>query len=285
CHRSVHAYIHQTELAERSVSLACSGATSANVSLASTAHYTEGSQAARLIDVATRHRVTAVAVQVGADDDPAYASVVLACVEAYLNPLGPGCAQTIGPQWPSRLAAMAPKVTKALGDVRQAMSRAGYPAASYELVLSSYTSPVTEHMDPVLHGPAGCPFRIADARWGRTVAVAQLSEVLRGVATQAGVRFLDLSRASEGHEACSRLTPAQEWQTRLTVNPQAVVHGGLDAVSIHLVQESLHPNAAGHAQIGNCLGEFLRSAAVSAQCLISPDGRLHAVTSIALAHS
>lgn len=278
CHRSANALIHKTQLAQRTINLACSGANSANVSLADTVHYTEGSQARRLIDVARANRVTAVLVQVGTNDEPRFADTVLSCVAAWLNPFGSSCASSLRGQWPGRLNAMAPRVERAVADVRSAMNQAGYANSDYALVLTSYASPVTERMDAILHGPQGCPFRLSDARWGRTEAVPQLSAALRGAATRSGVRFLDFSRATEGREACSGGgNSASEWQNRITVDPFAWVHGGLDAIGIHMAQQSFHPNARGHAQLGRCVTEFVNSGANSANCLIGSDGNLHAV--------
>jgi lysophospholipase L1-like esterase len=278
CHRSANALIHKTQLAQRTINLACSGANSANVSLADTTHYTEGSQARRLIDVARANRVTAVLVQVGTNDEPQFADTVLSCVAAWVNPFGSSCASTMRGQWPQRLAAMAPRVERAVADVRSAMSQAGYADADYSLVLTSYASPVTERMDEILHGPQGCPFRLSDARWGRTEAVPQLAAALRGVASRSGVKFLDFSRATEGREACSGgSSSASEWQNRITVDPFAWVYGGLDAIGIHMAQQSFHPNARGHAQLGRCVTEFVSSGATSANCLRGSDGNLHPV--------
>jgi lysophospholipase L1-like esterase len=278
CHRSTVAMVHRTRLADRTVNLACSGADSANVSLADTVHYTEGSQARRLIDVARQYRVTAVVVQVGANDDVRFADTMVDCVVAWVNPFGPACRTALEREWPGRLAAMAPKVENALRDVRTAMSTAGYADDRYDLILTSYASPVTEKMDRLLHGPQGCPLRLPDAQYGRTVAVPQLSEALRGVASRAGVKFLDLSRATENREACSKgASSSGEWQRRLTVDPYALVTGGLDAIGLHLAQQSFHPNAAGHQQLGGCLTEFVNSGAGSARCLEGADGNLHAV--------
>lgn len=278
CHRSANALVHRTQLADRTINLACSGADSANVSLADTVHYTEGSQARRLIDIARTNRVTTVIVQVGTNDEPQFADTVLACIAAWLNPFGSSCASSLRTQWPQRLAAMAPRVERAVADVRSAMRQAGYADADYSFVLTSYASPVTERMDEILHGPQGCPFRLSDARWGRTEAVPQLSEALRGVATRTGVKFLDFSRATESREACSGGgSSASEWQNRITVDPWAWVHGGLDAIGIHSAQQSFHPNARGHAQLGACVTEFVRSGSGSARCLAGADGNLHAV--------
>ena len=86
----------------------------------------------------------------------------------------------------------------------------------------------------------------------------------------------------EGGNWCHRSTraasPAGEWQRRITVDPEALVHGGLDAIGIHLArQQSFHPNADGHAQLGRCVTEFVRGGTTTARCLQGTDGYLHAV--------
>ena len=273
CHRSPRAYVHNTGLAAESVNLACSGATAANVGLGSGAHYTEGSQAARLVEVARRYRVRAVVLQIGANDEAALVGTGIACIRAFLDPSVRPCRETIGPQLPQRMAATGRAVEAAVGDVRQAMRQAGYGAGDYQLVLVSYAAPITERMVP-LPAAQGCPYSRADAAWGRTTLFPALSAELRGVAGRTGAHFLDMVRATEGREACSQRSPGQEWQRRITVAPEALVHGGLDAFGYHLAQESFHPNAAGHAEFGRCLGAFVRSGDPSAACVPGTDGHL-----------
>lgn len=274
CHRSPSAYVQRTGLAGKAINLACSGAKSADVGFGATGHYTESSQAQRLIDVARANQVRTVLVQVGANDDPAFGSSVVGCVAAFLTPGGPACSTTLAKNWPQRLAAMAPRVQRALTDVRTAMTRAGYGDQDYQLVLLSYPSPLTETMTRT-HGIAGCPFRAEDARWGRTVAAPQLSATLRAVAQRSGARFLDLSRATEGHEACTTAGP--EWVRRLAISPRSFVTGGLAAAG-HLAQESFHPNALGYSRVATCLGQFVRSGQREAACRVGSDGLLHVVT-------
>lgn len=263
CHRSPNAYVQRTGLASTAINLACSGAASANVGFGNETHYTEGSQAQRLISVAKKYRVTTIVAQLGANDEPGFGGSMVSCVVAYLSPSKPGCSVALAAEWPRRLAAMQPKVVHALNDVRSAMRQAGYQDQDYALVLGSYPSPVTETMGRN-HGFVGCPYRREDAAWGRTVAAPQLSTALRQVADQVNARFLDLSRATEGHEACTTAGP--EWQRRLTVNAKAFVKEGFAAVS-HLAQESYHPNAQGHAQLAGCLTRFVRAEATRGQCV------------------
>lgn len=272
CHRSRHAYVHRTALAAESVNLACSGARSADVALGGGGRYGEGSQAARLEEVARRLRVTAVVLQVGANDEADLTGIGVACIRAYLDPVEPPCRETLGPGVPERMAATAPRVERALRDVRAVMRRAGYADSGYALVLASYAAPVTERM-VALQAARGCPYSRADAGWGRTTLFPALADALRGVAERGGARFLDMVRATEGFEACSRSPRTTEYQRRITVDPEAFVHGGSGAVGYHLAQESFHPNAAAHAEIGRCVGEFVRSGARRGACVTGADGR------------
>ena len=136
-------------------------------------------------------------------------------------------------------------------------------------MLASYAAPVTERMIP-LNSVQGCPYSRADAQWGRTVLFPALSDALRGVAARTGAAFLDLLRATEGREACTHGDAAQDWQRRVTVDPRALVYGGLDAVGYHLAQESFHPTAAAHAAIGGCLAAFVRSGEATGACVPGP---------------
>ncbi len=174
CHRSVHAYVHRTGLAQTSVNLACSGADTTHVRFGSAVQHTEGSQAERLVEVARTSRVTTVILQVGANDDAALTGTGIACIRAFIDPREPPCRQTLDPLVPQRMAATAPKVEAAVRDVREAMRRAGYPESRYELVLASYAAPITEHMLP-LQAALGCPYSRPDAGWGRTVLFPALS--------------------------------------------------------------------------------------------------------------
>ena len=277
CHRSANALVHRTQLAERTINLACSGAKSENVWFGGPVHYTEGPQAERLAVIAEDYRVTTVIVRVGSNDDPQFSGTVAACIAAYLYPERPDCSAQLRTVWASRLAAMAPKVKRAVTDVQAAMTSAGYGYDDYALVLTSYASPITELMVPS-DQVGGCPFRLADARWARHEALPQLNSALRGVANQTGARFLDLGSATDGREACAGgSNPSREWQTRITVDPYKLVNGQLTPAEKVKAAESFHLNAAAHGQLGRCMTEYVRANAWDGWCEEGPDGNLHAV--------
>jgi hypothetical protein len=273
CHRSPHAYIYATRLAPVAIDLACSGADTADVQSGGS-QYGEPAQVTQLAAVARRYRVTTVTLQIGANDDAAIVATGITCIKAFLDVLTPPCRQTVGPLVPQRMAATAAKVEKTVGAVRDAMRGAGYADGAWRLVLASYAATITGRMIP-LNAAQGCPYSRADAEWGRTVVFPALSDALRGVAARTGAVFLDLLRATEGREACTHVDPAQDWQRRVTVDPRALVYGGLDAVGFHLAQESFHPTATAHAGMGSCLGAFVRSGEASGACVAGADGQVH----------
>ncbi|GAA4436157.1 GDSL-type esterase/lipase family protein [Actinokineospora soli] len=274
CHRSANAAIHHTGLraVDETVNLACSGANSTQVGLGDAHQYGEPSQTRRLATLARDRRVVAIQVAVGANDDPRFSAVLDACVQAWLDPGRPGCAQTFTDEWPRRVDAMVPKVVAVLTDIHTVMRDAGYARTDYTLVLQSYAAPVAPGMRPELRNLNGCPFRPEDLDWVRDRAVPQITDGVRRAAAQGGARFLDLSRAGVGREACSHLDPTQEWFSRLAVRWDDLRD---EDRAGHALQESFHPNAAGHAQVGRCFGEFIGTDHPAAACLPGAGGDLH----------
>ncbi|HZB51492.1 MAG TPA: hypothetical protein VE547_20560, partial [Mycobacteriales bacterium] len=244
-----------------------------------TSHFTEPSQAEQLRAIARDYNIKMLVLQVGANDDPQFADSVYTCVQRWADPFASGCRSVLGPVWPSRMAAMAPKVEAVVADLRTVMREAGYADSAYQFVLQSYASPFTENMNLLTHAFDGCPIRIADAYWGRTSAVPQLSAALRGVATRTGVRFLDLARATEGREACNRSTSTR-WVAPLLIDVGELFESGDPG---NIVRQSFHPNAAGHGQMGRCLTEFYAATTREGACLRGSDGNLHAVAGVTTA--
>ncbi|MFB9903493.1 GDSL-type esterase/lipase family protein [Allokutzneria oryzae] len=278
CHRSNRSLVHHTAMTKAitTINLACSGAVARNVGLTDDTHHTERSQAQRLAEVARVFRVTTVVVQIGANDDPGFARTVTDCAGAWLLGREAGCAAGLTTDWPKRVDRMVPKVGQALADIRTVMRKSGYQDSAYSLVVQSYAAPVGPNVLSALQSLAGCPFRTEDLQWVRTKAVYQLADGLRRAADGANARFLDLSGAGVGHEACTSAAEGKsEWFTRLTVNWNDLRH---DDRARHAMQESFHPNANGHEQIGRCLGRFLRTPERIGACVPDPAGGLDLVT-------
>ncbi|GAB3292922.1 GDSL-type esterase/lipase family protein [Parasphingorhabdus pacifica] len=278
CHRSAAAPVHQMRLPPdvTPINLACSGARAEHVG-SQPSDFPEEPQALQLAELTESYRITAVVVQVGANDDPAFIDAVNRCVNAWANRSPEGCVSTLRSAWPERVEQMTPKVIAALQDVREVMDRAGYTREGYSLIVQSYPSPVGPGIPPELQNLSGCPFLTRDLEWIRDIGVIQLSDGLREAAEAVDARFLDLSRAGRGHEACTAGTgaPRQEWFTRLTVDWESLQN---EYRAPHAMQESFHANATGYAHMGRCMGEFLTSRETYAACLPDGSGELHPVS-------
>lgn len=279
CHRSPNALVHQVDLTgvPAAVNLACSGANTAQVGLGDVEQWTEPSQASQLADLVEDHRVTAVVVGVGANDDPQFSRLVSQCFTTWFLQDRDPCSDRIKRDWASRIDAMVPKVAGALRDIRTVLEGAGYDRQDYDLVLQSYAAPIGPDIPEQFRNLNGCPFRSEDLRWVSEHGAPELGDGLREAARRADARFLDLSRAGRGHEACTGgADDGDEWFTRFTVQWDDL--RDLDRAT-HAIQESFHPNARGHAQFGRCLTEFLGTNDTSAACLEGEDGNLHAAPS------
>lgn len=278
CRRSAQAAIHMTAVpgVEETINLACSGSGANHVQLGGDERYTEPSQAERLADIAESHRVTGVVVAVGANDDPQFTSLIIECIQAWFG--GAPCSESIAPEWEETVQSMVPKVVEALADVRTVLEDAGYEREDYELILQSYASPLSAEIPEDLRNLSGCPFTTEDLNWVSTDGVETLTDGMRDAAEQVGARFLDLSRAGEGHEACTGGDdPSSEWFTRLTVAWDDLEDADR---AEHFGRASFHPNAAGHEQIGRCLSDFIPTDAQEAACLVSEDETLRAAPAV-----
>jgi lysophospholipase L1-like esterase len=277
CHRSSNALIHRASIPgiDATLNLACSGARAANLYVGGPGQNGEPAQSVKLADAAVAFDIKLVFVEIGANDEPQFAAVASDCVTRFVLTLG-RCRTAQAATWPTRVAAMKPKVAQAIDAVRTVMTQAD-PAASYQIVVASYWSPVTDpparvsgYWGKVL---SGCPLYDADMNWAHDTAVPQLSAALSQVAAEREVRFLDFSRAAEGREVCAPgIWPWQEWISGLTYDPSSAGWLSFDAV-----RQSFHANARGHAELGRCLGEFYAQSWSAGRCLRGSDGNLHAV--------
>ena len=276
CHRSLRALIHKTAIPgiERTISLACSGAATGNVSLGGEVRYGEAPQAAQLRTVARDHDVKLIVLNVGANDI-GFAGAVRACIMAFV-PGVPDCQDRLAPIIRERSRAAIPRIVENLRDIRTVMREAGHADGAYQLALMGYASPVparSRNLSWLGQIAAGCPIDRTAMTWAHDWAIDQFSAMTATAAAEAGVRYLELNGAFNGHEVCAAGASARtEWVRGTFVDPAQLPHG----IGINVVQQSMHPHHLGHAQMGRCVTEFYALPGREARCAIGADGNLHA---------
>lgn len=211
-----------------------------------------------------------VLLAIGANDI-AFSDLVADCAEAWFAARPGGCRRPGGVSLSARLGSLRRQVGIAFDSVVSAMARSGYSRGEWEFVVHGYASPLPEGRRfryPESSArrllPGGCPFTDADADWSDSVLVSTLNRELRRIAEAHGARFLDLSRAFDGHRVCE-----QGSELVGSSGPS-----GIDAEWFRFLvpccgfakRESLHPNAYGQRAIGACLDEFLARTAGSWGC-------------------
>lgn len=265
CDRSDSAEISNSGIAvDRRINLACSGATTANVIRAAhggVAFKGEKPQADQLADVARTNDVKLVVLSIGGND-LGFSDVIKSCVKGFLAYRH--CHDAEQPLIKKGLAQTAPKIEKAVAEIRAVMNAAGHPAGSYRFVLQSYPSPIprgTENAYPETYagraGLGGCPVYNDDSTWARDTLVSEISTMLHAVALHNRLDFLDLRNLFQGHEVCAK-TARQAVGANSLNNP---VTGDVAEWARFLVamgsqgtqQESLHPNYYGQLALGACL--------------------------------
>jgi len=273
CHRSPAAEINHAKPhgVTTAVNLACSAATTDDISLGGTSRYGEPPQAEQLKTVARTHNVRSIVLTVGAND---ISTVVMTveCILAYLS--GGSCGPRWAQQLPQRLRAIQPRVVDNLNDIRTVMRSAGYADNSYDLIVQSYPSPSggLSRYSATARALNGCPFHDDDIAWFHQVGFPMITEYLRQAAASVrGVRFLGLTTALEGRQVCTPgISHDQEWMWGTFVDLSGLRTGP----GPHLFSQSLHPNAVGYKQLAWCLREFHASTAKTAHCARDADGRM-----------
>ncbi|MEV0849275.1 GDSL-type esterase/lipase family protein [Streptomyces sp. NPDC049954] len=282
CDRADSAEIKGAEIEdvpqERRFNIACSGATTDNVT--TTGFKGQRPQIEDLRDIARDNEVRTVVLSVGGNDLK-FAEILQDCVKAYFYPslFNKGCRGAKEKEFADGLDPVKAKVVKTVEAIRTVLREAGQEDGSYQIVLQSYPNPLPlgrDYRDPenapvppanysrYLNG--GCPFLDADSDWAHTSVVPRISAMLRGAADEAGVSFLDLQDAFAGHELCSRTTQQAGSSNKLS-SPLAAEHAEWVRWVPYLIdglkdlpwqsqgnqQEAIHPNYYGERALAACL--------------------------------
>ncbi|MFD9902686.1 GDSL-type esterase/lipase family protein [Streptomyces sp. NPDC059063] len=305
CDRSDSAEIKGVDFegvpAERRFNIACSGATTDNVT--TTGFKGQRPQVDDLRDIAQDHDVRLVVLSIGGNDLK-FADVLQDCVKAYFYPslFNKGCRGAKEKEFSEGLGPVRDKVVKSVEAIRGTLREAGQEDGTYQIVLQSYPNPLPlgrDYRDPenapvppanysrYLSG--GCPFLDADSDWAHTSVVPRISAMLRGAANEAGVSFLDLQDAFAGHELCSRTTRQANKDHKLS-SPLGAEHAEWVRWVPYVVdglkdlpwqaqgnqQEAIHPNHYGQQALSACLTKIaakLGDSPVFSSCAGKPAGR------------
>ncbi|RBY94524.1 SGNH/GDSL hydrolase family protein [Blastococcus sp. TBT05-19] len=164
-----------------------------------------------------------VTMTIGGNDSGVFINSIVSCGVAGLSTLGQGnpCQQKYGTSFEDTVRTTTyPALVQALTDVRKRAPKA-------EVVILGYPW--------ILPAEKGCfdklPVAEGDVPYLRSLQ-ATLNEVIEKAAAQTGVTFVDLSEASEGHDACQEIGVRWIEPVLQTTNPVIV-----------------HPNALGEAEM------------------------------------
>ncbi|WP_329561708.1 GDSL-type esterase/lipase family protein [Kitasatospora sp. NBC_01266] len=263
CDRSDVAEVNSaTGIAQTSVNLACSGATTANVFRAADGGQSlkgEAPQADQLAALAAKDDVKLITLSIGGND-LGFSDVITSCAEDYVV-WDSYCAATEQSAIESKMPAAMAGVGKSIDEIRAAMAGDGYAPSSYRIVLQSYPSPIPRSSenrysesgwDRVNTG--GCPFWNADSDWARDTMVPEVSDQLAQVAAAKGVQFMDLRDFLQGREVCStatQLATPDSPPSATTSEWARFVDAGTTTQGT--TQESMHPNYYAQQALGRCL--------------------------------
>ncbi|WP_432144299.1 GDSL-type esterase/lipase family protein [Streptomyces sp. bgisy084] len=250
---------------EDRVNISCSGATTD--AIYKTAFKLERVQTSQLYDLALKKSVKLVVLSVGGNDIQ-FSDIIETCAMRFIKGSSPHCNKDLGKEIPSRIATMEQAVKKSVEAIRGTMSNAGYQASDYRLVLQTYPSPIPAGANYRADLPetnysratsGGCPFYNDDSDWADGTVVSDLADAHRKTAEGERIDFLDLRRALQGHEVCSKST-YQATSSNTLKNPipaersEWVRWAGYNFhFSQGNKQEYLHPNYYGQQKLGDCL--------------------------------
>jgi hypothetical protein len=285
CHRADVAPIRSAPISvNEKHNLSCSGARTQHIwrgSQGGASFKGEAPQADQLLPIAQQKNVKLVLLNITAND-LGFSDHVIDCTVAWT--LGYTCNAQEQAEIVAGLPAAANGLRKAIDEVRAVMSAAGYSTSQYKFIVQGYASPVPvganirypqSSWDRLTVG--GCPFYDVDANWAKNTATPTIVNNMRTVATEKGVRFLDVRDSLNGHEVCHKSSSlvtssgpnpvTKEWVRWLN---SGCCQG--DA------QESLHPNAYGERAIGKCIALSYAQTSGNHTCRNTPGADYNAMT-------
>lgn len=174
------------------------------------------------LDALTR-QTQLVTMTIGGNDSSVFMNTLTSCGQAGLSTLGQGspCKNQYGSSFEDTIRNTTyPSLVKALKAVRAKAPKAKVAILGYPWIV-----PPTVGCYPQL------PVAVGDVPYVRGIQ-ATLNDAVRRAAAATGVKYIDLNKVSEGHDACQQIGTRWVEPVAGTTNPVIV-----------------HPNALGEAQM------------------------------------
>ena len=282
CHRSTAAEI-QIGGGVNSLNLACSGAeTSTYVSSSGDFKpgidfYSSGAgqgQALALQQFAATHNVRMVQLSIGGNNY-GFADIVQQCLTDFL---------TSPSWWPNycyddasvkahfsaaNVAAQTDAIVAAIGNVRTAMTNAGYTPAQYSIVMQNYPSPVPRGSQ-IRYSQSGysrqftggCGLWNRDADWANDTALTKINGSVAAAAAQTGTALMDVTTAFNGRRLCEggvnlmENTGKGNWTAQGASDVTEWINQIRTVSTLfgpYTIQEGFHPNYWGELALRNCV--------------------------------
>ncbi|MBO3753179.1 hypothetical protein J5X84_44720 [Streptosporangiaceae bacterium NEAU-GS5] len=287
CHRSDVPEINGIPGVESNLNIACSGALTTHVwSTVDGGSGFKGTapQAEQLKAMAQVNQVKAVVVSIGGND-MGFGSIIDACTHSFVS--GSSCKNAQEAATISKVGEVEQNVTKALHEIRLAMSGANYSASDYQLIVQNYPTPIADsnHDMDGDRWLLGCPIQPQDTDWVVSRLMPRLEGAIRHAAATEGARFLNLRDAFKGHELCAagaQRSPTSGHLVDPNPQPPDITHAewvnqmptntgplwGYDH-EVNRLNESYHPNAFGQKVFQKCLALMFASTGDKA-CVNTP---------------
>jgi hypothetical protein len=285
CHRSWAAEVFVGG-GVNGVTLACSGARTSTFTNSDgdfkpgLDFYNDGGghkgQARMLQEFASTHNVKFVPLSIGGNNFN-FGDIVAQCVKDFLT------SSSISPDYckddasvvtnftAANVAAQVAAIENGIQNIFKAMHNAGYENSQYTLLVQDYEAAIPRGSDFryqqsgfTRQSTGGCGFWNADADWANDTALPTINRAVQTAAAQASLpnlRLLELSRAFDGRQLCSKSVGLLEekglpnWRAAGAADKTEWIDQ-IRTVTFdtpYFQQESLHPNYWGQLALRNCI--------------------------------
>ncbi|WP_436500963.1 ricin-type beta-trefoil lectin domain protein [Actinokineospora sp. HUAS TT18] len=262
CHRSVKAAIKVVDIpADVKSNIACSGGRNENLRFQGPGTFEPGDNQGNKLAIQARNtRVKLIWLVMGANDYGGieFGPLMTKCSENRIFFKGT-CWQSESGNEVARFTVVRNGLKGGIADIRAIMRDAGYQQTDYQLIVSSYPSPVSPDVEDNPNFPGwyggGCLLYLADHAAGRNKVVPMFEEAVRDAALSTGTRYADASRLYAGHEPCTQ----SPWVTGL-------YNSSGNVFDPNAWRQSWHPNVAGHEAFARCMRDMYNSGAATGSC-------------------